>query len=130
VRLIYDVAHNPAAFLQLSNQLKQQSYSGRLRVVVGMLRDKAWVEMVSIIKDQVDVWYVAGLDVPRGAKAEEIQAVLQTAGGKTCYTFETVADAISQAAEDYQQGDVVLITGSFYTVAAAKQAFSRMENVV
>ncbi|MBT8419595.1 MAG: bifunctional tetrahydrofolate synthase/dihydrofolate synthase [Gammaproteobacteria bacterium] len=65
----------------------------------------------------VDVWYAAGLDVPRGGTAEMIVAAMSRMSTKThVHSAATVADAYNAALQTARSGDRIVVFGSFHTV--------------
>jgi dihydrofolate synthase/folylpolyglutamate synthase len=123
VPIILDVAHNPQSMQYLAEQLQQQSVTGRVLAVVGMLGDKDIEGSLVGLVAQIDVWYVADLDAvtPRGAKANRLTNYLATKNQKNCYNFSSVAAALTQAIAESDAHDQIVVFGSFYTVALAKQ---------
>ncbi|WP_413725128.1 bifunctional tetrahydrofolate synthase/dihydrofolate synthase [Sodalis sp. RH16] len=109
---ILDVAHNPHAAGYLSAQLSQLAVAGKVRAVVGMLADKDIPATLDCLRGQVDEWYCAGLDGPRGASAAQVAAHLDRAR-----RFDDVVDAWRQALQDADPADCILVFGSFHTVA-------------
>ncbi|MGV3346034.1 bifunctional tetrahydrofolate synthase/dihydrofolate synthase [Enterobacteriaceae bacterium LUAb1] len=112
-RVILDVAHNPHAAAWLASQLNQLHDKGRVLAVVGMLHDKDIAGTLACLIPQVDAWYCAGLEGPRGASAEELMAYLPAAR-----SFKCVTDAWCAALTAARAEDTVLVCGSFLTVAA------------
>lgn len=116
---ILDVAHNPHAATVLANTLQQQPASGRTLAVVGMLRDKDRRGVLAAMLAQIDVWYVASLDPPRGGSAGELlQLIRELRPDASCHCYETVAKAYAAAYNDSDANDHLLVFGSFHTVAA------------
>lgn len=113
--LVLDVAHNPQATRLLAQKVAASSKS-RVLAVVAMLSDKDSASSLLPMLAEVDEWFVAGLDVPRGAAAEQLAQHIQSADPKC---FWSVADALNSALESAQHDDMVLVFGSFYTVAEA-----------
>ncbi len=111
-RVILDVAHNPHAASYLAGRLSELPKSGKVHAVVGMLHDKDIAGTLACLQPEVDYWYCAPLDGPRGASAEQLKAHLPTA-----QTFASVADAYRQALQQAEAQDIVLVCGSFHTVA-------------
>jgi dihydrofolate synthase/folylpolyglutamate synthase len=66
-------------------------------------------------------WYLARLDVPRGASAEALAEVARELGGSLA-CFDDVASAFAASLEAADEGDRILAFGSFHTVAAAMRA--------
>ncbi|SFQ95293.1 dihydrofolate synthase / folylpolyglutamate synthase [Enterobacter sp. kpr-6] len=116
-RVILDVAHNPHAAAYLAGRLNALNKTGRVLAVVGMLHDKDIAGTLACLESEVDSWYCAPLEGPRGAKAEQLLAHLQS--GRT---FENVEQAWRAAMADAQPEDTVLVCGSFHTVAHVMEA--------
>ncbi len=111
-RLILDVAHNPHAAAYLAGRLKTLSKTGRVLAVIGMLHDKDIAGTLANLQAEVDAWYCAPLEGPRGATAEQLLEHLRA--GKA---YISVAQAWHAAMADARPEDTVLVCGSFHTVA-------------
>lgn len=111
-RTIHDVAHNPHAAAYLAGRLKTLSKTGRVLAVVGMLHDKDIAGTLANLQAEVDDWYCAPLEGPRGATAEQLLEHLRA--GKV---YTSVAQAWHAAMADARPEDTVLVCGSFHTVA-------------
>jgi len=123
VEWILDVAHNPHAAAALARCLAQRPCPGRTHVVLGMLKDKNAAAVAYQLDPVTDCWYALSLDRPRGRSGQELAAAL-SAGGVTrpvvvCSGLQEACRAAVQAAD---QGDRIVVTGSFYTVAQALAA--------
>lgn len=111
-RIILDVAHNPHAAAYLAGRLAREPKTGRVLAVIGMLHDKDIGGTLACLAPQVDSWYCAPLEGPRGADA---QALLVHLGEGKAYP--SVVQAWHAAMADARQDDTVLVCGSFHTVA-------------
>ena len=121
--LILDVAHNPHAAASLARNLAGMPPSPRTCAVFAMLKDKDMAGVVRALKDQVDMWLVAGIDAPRGATAAELAQVLEMEGVKgEVRTFATASDALQHACNEASENDRIATFGSFYTVAEVMRA--------
>ena len=117
-KIILDVAHNPHAASYLAKRLR--AYQGRrIFALCGMLKDKDCRAVLSLLDDQVHAWYLADLDCERSAKAQDLLSYL--GGDKAAYGFTSVAQAYQALKPEIGQSDVVIVFGSFYTVAEFKQ---------
>ncbi|MFA3779693.1 bifunctional tetrahydrofolate synthase/dihydrofolate synthase [Yersinia sp. 1652 StPb PI] len=110
--LILDVAHNPHAARYLTDRLARLPKHGKVRAVVGMLSDKDIGGTLACLSEQVDEWYCAPLEGPRGATAEQLAEHLVLSR-----QFSDVETAWRQAMLDAKPQDVVIVCGSFHTVA-------------
>lgn len=80
--------------------------------VIGMLHDKDIAGTLANLQAEVDDWYCAPLEGPRGAAAEQLLEHLRA--GKV---YTSVAEAWHAAMADAGPEDTVLVCGSFHTVA-------------
>jgi dihydrofolate synthase/folylpolyglutamate synthase len=118
---IFDVAHNVNACQNLAKKIRQ-NYSGKkINIVVGMLKDKDIEQCLSLFIDMTDRWYVGNLMVERGADAERLRAYLALRGVREVHKCATIKEAYTQCYEEAEAGSVVLVFGSFLTVAEAMQ---------
>ena len=117
-RTLVDVAHNPQAISHLLEKIKAEQYQ-KLHLVVAMLADKDIKGGLEPFNDLTAEWYVASLGVPRGAKSSTLASCL--AGNAKVSEFETVNQAFEQAKCNASEGDLIVVFGSFFTVAAVLQ---------
>ncbi len=115
---ILDVAHNPHGASALAANLMDAPVSGKSYAVFSMLADKDIAGVVAAMRDVIDVWVVAGLDLPRGTSAETLQMVLASVGVTNIVLVGSVEAAWIFACEQAQENDRICVFGSFYTVAA------------
>ncbi|MBA2816584.1 bifunctional tetrahydrofolate synthase/dihydrofolate synthase [Candidatus Pantoea persica] len=113
-RVILDVAHNPHAAGYLASRLAQLPNTGRVHAVVGMLHDKDIAGTLTALAPHIDRWYCAPLGGPRGARAEELMVYLPAYAAAA---FADVAHAWQVARQQAEAQDIVLVCGSFHTVA-------------
>ncbi|WP_202303159.1 bifunctional tetrahydrofolate synthase/dihydrofolate synthase [Dryocola clanedunensis] len=116
-RVILDVAHNPHAAAYLAERLTQLPKQGRVLAVIGMLHDKDIAGTLACLAGQVDSWYCAPLEGPRGATAEQLVEHLQAGA-----VYDSVAEAWQAAMATAGADDTVLVCGSFHTVAHVMEA--------
>ncbi|MCU1794133.1 bifunctional tetrahydrofolate synthase/dihydrofolate synthase [Pectobacterium polaris] len=116
-RLILDVAHNPHAAAYLANRLAALPKTGKVRAVVGMLSDKDIAGTLAHLTPLVDAWYCAPLEGPRGATAQQIAEHLTHS-----QSFSDVVAAWQQAMSEATEQDIVIVCGSFHTVAHVMEA--------
>ncbi|ACJ18446.1 bifunctional tetrahydrofolate synthase/dihydrofolate synthase [Coxiella burnetii] len=126
--IVFDVAHNPQATAYLSEQLRKTDHAGRTLGVVGMLRDKDIPGALKPMLSCIDQWYAGTLSESRGATSANLQNVLSELQVENCYNFDSVADAFKKAVEDCRPQDRIVVFGSFYTVAMAKEVLLGGEN--
>lgn len=112
--VILDVAHNPQAANNLVTYLNSLEFEN-LHLVVAMLADKDIKATLEPFIAQNAQWYMASLDNPRGADSELLKSVLNK--NETVLEFESVEKAYNQALSVADKKDLVVVFGSFFTVA-------------
>ncbi|PPE72805.1 bifunctional tetrahydrofolate synthase/dihydrofolate synthase [Solimonas fluminis] len=115
---LLDVGHNAEAAEVLAEHLQSLRPRGRVLLVLGMLADKPVEAFARLLQPQVSRAFLGGLPGPRGLDAHALQARLRSLGMDTeaCRDIpEALRRALAQAAPE----DLVVVTGSFITVAAA-----------
>ncbi len=125
ISLRVDVAHNPHAALQLAKKLSAERQSrganAKVRVLLAMMRDKDHEEFYTALESVVDFWYIAAFDEPRCLEAEKLAALLQNKGAKVQGSFDDIAAAYQRISQEIAEDDLLLVTGSFVTVADIMQ---------
>lgn len=116
--VILDVAHNPAAAAALADLLAARPVAGRTLGVFAALGDKDVPGMVRALATRVDVWHLAGLDHPRGLRAEALRDRMPD--DLPVRIHATVAAACHAALAEAGADDRILVFGSFHTLAAAR----------
>ncbi len=120
--LILDVAHNPHAARSFASNLAALLPAPRRYAVLGMLQDKDMAGVIAAVRAQFDVWLLATLDVPRGARAEQLVAALRAQGVTgEILTFPDPRTAYRHACHVAGEDDRIAVFGSFYTVAEVLQ---------
>lgn len=110
-----DVAHNPHAAQALLKNLQASGYSGQTFAVFSMLADKDIAGVVRILADQIDHWFVAGIEHPRAASVAYLQAQIAPFGSVD--VANNIAEAFRMACEQASKNDRIIAFGSFLTIA-------------
>lgn len=117
-QVILDVAHNPHAAHALAQNLYQLPQSERTLAVFGMLADKDIPGVIREMGPQVDHWYLADIQNPRGATAQQLARLIHQFDSNCKIKMHTdVLSAYRQACIDAGENDRIIVFGSFYTVA-------------
>ena len=123
-QLIVDVAHNEQSAQALAETLQTDKTSGKTLAVIAMLADKDIAGVIRRVAPEVDYWLTAGLHVPRGLSAKNMQlAVREQSSDDTLSACNDVAEACQLALKMAHENDRVVVFGSFYTVAEAMTFF-------
>ena len=120
------MAHNPDAMAQLAILLgryrARNTLPGRIAAVLAVMADKDIRGMITALESCVDIWYIAQVDQARSMAADEVAQTLKDVGKTidpgSVYEFASVESAYAAACEQTTALDTVLVTGSFFTVAA------------
>lgn len=118
---VLDVAHNAEATGQLAQTLAQYPCSGATYAVVAMLDNKDHQAALRPLLAVVDHWHFADLQHAHttGASATTLQQVLlQLRPNAAVSTYASVLDAYHEVCGQADQGDRIVVFGSFYTVSA------------
>jgi dihydrofolate synthase/folylpolyglutamate synthase len=117
--VVLDGAHNPAAAEALATALPETFAGDRLHLVMAVFKDKDLEGIVRAIAPLADAGYATAVDSVRALPAKEVASALAAAGVPT-ETFASVAEALAAAGKAASEEDVILVTGSLYTVADAR----------
>lgn len=126
--VILDVAHNPAAFVYLADQLRRRHPRQRFHMVIAMMADKNLKESLAALTDLVASWNlttIVGLN--RAASAEQLRSAIP-ASEVLVREFASVTAALETVLRENSRIPV-LVTGSFYTVAEATRLLQAQEKV-
>ena len=126
IPVIVDVAHNPHAADLLASKLQKlraQGMTGRIHLLLAMMHDKDQAGFFLALENTVDIWYIAHFAQPRCLKAEKLLEKLQAVAHETQFfgPLETLAEAYELAWKNSAEGDIIVATGSFFTVAEVMQ---------
>ncbi|HAJ91901.1 MAG TPA: bifunctional tetrahydrofolate synthase/dihydrofolate synthase [Gammaproteobacteria bacterium] len=120
IELVFDVAHNAGSAACLAQMLTNRPVAGATRLVLAMLNDKAINEFTALLASSVDHWYLATLGGERGLTAQGLRERMYRAGiEQDIRCFQDVSGAFRQARAEADNGDRLVVCGSFVTVAEA-----------
>lgn len=121
--VIADVAHNPQATKAMKLWIERYP-AGKIHAVVGMLKDKSITETLAPLSRLNAQWYLATTQGPRGCDADVLADALKQnqVSPSSMATFDSVTTAYEHACKAYSEGELVLVFGSFVTVAEVMSA--------
>jgi dihydrofolate synthase/folylpolyglutamate synthase len=122
--LVVDGAHNPDAAGALAAAVEESFARERLVLVLGMLADKDVAGVAEILVPRADVVVATSPRSPRAAPVERVAKEAERLG-RPAETAATVEGAVGRALELAGERDLVLVTGSFTTVAEARETLGR-----
>ncbi len=132
-KVFFDVAHNPAAAKLLCKNLQdyriQNPEIERIAVVIAVMADKDIEAMVIALESCLDIWYIAQVGDARSLASGEayrriVEALRASPAGdkaeRSATEYESVEAAYKSACNAYSDADLIVVTGSFFTVAAVR----------
>jgi dihydrofolate synthase / folylpolyglutamate synthase len=119
--LVVDGAHNPGGADALARTLTESFTWNRMHVVLAMSSNKDIDGVIEALAPIADAWYAATNESVRSFPAEHVAERIAAAGGRVA-DLGTVEEALAAARDAAALDDLVLVTGSLYTVADARRA--------
>ena len=122
-----DVAHNPESAHYLANKLLSYKDKGfKVHALAAMLADKDKAAVLKELTHLVDDWFLASLSGPRGDSANNLKEALQSVSTHDkVQSFESVERALSVILPKQQDNVILIVFGSFFTVADAINYFKK-----
>jgi len=122
---VLDGAHNPDAAAALAATLPEVFRWRTLHLVVGMFEDKDIDGVAAALAPLAPSAKAIATrpEGPRAAAAGRVAAALERAGFAEVSIAASVPEAVLAAREAAGDEDLILVTGSFYTVAGARPLF-------
>ena len=115
--IILDGAHNFDGIKRLVESLDNFKFK-KLHLTMSILADKEHKKMLEEISAYTDEVVFVNLDYKRGTSPEELSREASDYGLKG--QVMTIDDALDYYNDAYQDGDLILITGSLYFVSEAR----------
>ncbi|KZX60153.1 hypothetical protein A3709_12695 [Halioglobus sp. HI00S01] len=116
---LLDVAHNPAAIHKMLEIVDASACNGKVIALFSAMKDKPVADMVALCDKRFDAWFVADQpNNPRAAAGEDIAAALREAGQSMISVSKNLRQAFRRAQTLMAEGDLLVVFGSFFTVAA------------
>ena len=115
--IILDGAHNFDGIKRLVESLDNFKFK-KLHLIMSILADKEHKKMLEEISSYTDEVVFVNLDYKRGTSPDELSREASEYGLKG--QVITIDEALAYYKESYQEGDLILITGSLYFVSEAR----------
>ena len=121
--VVIDGAHNPAGAGALAESLEDSFTWNRLLLVLAVSGDKDIPGVVEPLAPLAAKVFAAHYEfADRSAQPEVVAEAALAAGAEEVSTSPTVATALAAALAEAEPDDMVLVTGSLFTVADARRA--------
>ncbi len=111
---IADTGHNVAGINEVNRQLAETKYN-KLHFVLSVVNDKDIDGILQLLPKEAE-YYFCKADIPRGLNADILAEKAINCGLKGM-VYESVRQAYSTALGNAQEGDLVFVGGSNFTVA-------------
>lgn len=119
--IILDGAHNISAMEALKNTIENDFEFDKLILIIGILKDKNIDEMLEIIIPITDVVITTKSDNMRAIDPSTLKEKIKKVDpGKNLFSFNEIEKAIDYANNLVKKDDIILITGSLFTVGNAR----------
>ena len=117
-QVLLDVAHNIESVRELKDYLQNNRVKGREIAVMSVLSEKPIEVMIDCIKSLIDEWHLCGIHDERGITARKLFRRVHPVLGEdsTVHLHYDVRQAFDVALASAQEGDRVVVFGSFLTV--------------
>ncbi len=125
--VVLDCAHNEASVRNMTMELRENFKFSRCFIVLGLMQDKKVDEVIKILSQLGDQFFLVSVNPPRGEAPEKLVEKLKT-HNKPSQAFETVSEALQAVKQTANQDDLICITGSIFLIAAAKKCFNDENN--
>ncbi len=119
--IVLDGAHNPAGAEALGRTLAEAFTWSRMHVVLAVSSNKDIDGVIAALAPIADLWYPARNESARSFPPEHVAERVAAADGRVA-DLGTVEEALAAARDAAAPDDLILVTGSLYTVADARRA--------
>ena len=113
--ILLDAAHNPHGAKALASYLGTHCSDRRKILIFGVMKDKNFASMLAELAPLADEILLTRPRTERAALTEDLIPFARNAT-----VTETISDALKRAREITGDDDLIVITGSFYTIGEAR----------
>ena len=93
------------------------------------MEDKDVDSILEALATKINKWYVASTDIERSMASEILRDIIASKCSNEVELAGSVTEACLKAQEETKEGSLILIFGSFYTVAEAFPALKILRSV-
>lgn len=122
--VLMDGAHNPQAAEQVMQSIEECFPEKKIRLVFSSSLGHNSRETLSAFSRKIKCLYLTTMENERSMGMEELLSVAREAGieGTKTRQYSSPKEALAKACEDWQKGEIILVTGSFYLLSEALPA--------
>ncbi len=118
--IVLDGAHNPAAWQALMRTLRTECSSGRIFLIIGIMRDKDMRSLQRLVS-QAHTCIFFKPCMERSAGREYLEKYIVFSEKKKVFWFETIERALELAQAKTGPQDLICVTGSLFAVGEARE---------
>ena len=122
---LMDGAHNEDGAIRLIESIQTYFPNKKILLLLGMLKDKDVSAVTKLLTEAASKCYLHTPDDFRALPEDELASYLPSE--KPYLLCHTVAKAYKKAVEDFTEGDLILSTGSLYTIGAMRTAAEQIQ---
>ncbi|MGH2662995.1 MAG: bifunctional folylpolyglutamate synthase/dihydrofolate synthase [Actinomycetota bacterium] len=122
--VVLDGAHNPHAARALSAALPEAFTWRRLHLVLGVLSTKDVAGILAPLAPLADTTYASANSNAKSLSPEQMAAACRQAG-MAASAYRSAGEALDAAEAAAEDDDLILVTGSLYTVADARPRYAK-----
>ena len=113
---LFDVAHNVESANALVKTIKQSQYK-KCITVISILADKDIEGIIELLAPYTDHWVIVTLEIERAIETNNLKNLIPKYSQKKISVGGDINQSMRLANTSSEVNDLILITGSFYTVA-------------
>lgn len=118
IPVLLDVGHNPQAVRTLADYVADVFPGRRIHAVFSMMKDKDIAGVLEIMSPVVYDWFFAPLANPRAATESVMREIFsQSSVSRVSFGYAGFTEAFAVAKNQAQEGDLLLVFGSFFLVS-------------
>lgn len=121
---LMDGAHNEDGAMRLIESIQSYFPDKKILLLLGMLKDKDVSAVTKLLTETASKCYLHTPDDFRALPENELASYIPPE--KPYFLCHTVAKAYKKAVEDFTEGDLILSTGSLYTIGDMKTAVKQI----
>jgi dihydrofolate synthase/folylpolyglutamate synthase len=129
-RYLLDVSHNESSARYLSSFI-ERNFKDRtvINAVFGVMEDKDVNSILEPLATRINKWFVTSAEIERSMATKKLADIINSKYPKDMEIVGSVTEACMKAQEETEEGGLILIFGSFYTVAEAFPALKLLRSV-
>ena len=125
--IVFDGAHNVHGMSATVKNIKSLFKNKKIAVVMGVMADKNYKDMLELIKDITAKLYAVTPDNPRALAAHSLASEAEECG-ICAAAYDSVCSAVSAAAEEQGEYGTVFALGSLYMYGEISDAVKSLYN--